>query len=136
MAKKKTYTPMPALPPDLAARYQAMLAVLMGELTVSEAARRLGLSRNHFQSLTHRALGSLIEELGAHKSGRRARTPEEKRLREEAERLHRENERLRQKVETTDRILKVASGLLKGRLGHGTRRDPRSKVPETSAEEG
>ena len=134
---KKTYTPMPAVPPEVAVRYQTMLAVLSGELTVSEAARRLSLSRNHFQSLMHRALGSLIQGLGAHRSGRPSRPEEEKRLREEAEQLRQENERLRQRAETTDRILEVASGLLQGRIAQGTRRERRQKRPgSTSTEEG
>ena len=38
-----------------------MMAVISGELTVSEGARRLGLSRNHFQTLLHRGLGALID---------------------------------------------------------------------------
>ena len=134
---KKTYTPMPAVPPEVAARYQTMVAVLSGELTVSEAARRLGLSRNHFQSLMHRALGSLIQELAAHRSGRPARPEEEKRLREEAEKLRQENERLRQRAETTDQLLEVASGLLRGRIAHGARRERGPKrAGKPSTEEG
>jgi transposase-like protein len=134
---KKTYTPMPAVPPELAARYQTMMAVLSGELTVSEAARRLGLSRNHFQSLMHRALGSLIRELGAHRSGRPARPEKEKSLREEAKKLRQENERLRRRAETTDRILEVASGLLQGRSDRGVRHERRQRRPsKTSTEEG
>jgi hypothetical protein len=134
---KKTYIPMPGVPPEVAGRYQTMLAVLCGELTVSEAARKLSLSRNHFQSLMHRALGSLIQELGTHRSGRPARSPEEKRLREEAEQLRQENERLRQRAETTDRILEVASGLLQGRIAHGQTREGRGKrSAKISTEEG
>ena len=60
---RKSYTALPVVPPELAVRYETVMAVMSGALSVSEGARRLGLSRNHFQSLLHRALGSLIEEL-------------------------------------------------------------------------
>lgn len=134
---KKTYTPLPAVAPEVAERYQTMVSVLSGELSVSEGARRLDLSRNHFQSLLHRALGSMLEELGGHKSGRPAASPEEKRLRAEAEKLRQENERLRQRVETTEGILEVASGLLGGRISQGTSRERRGKhAGKTSPEEG
>ena len=48
--KKATYTPMPHVPPELRGRYEAVVGVLSGTTTVSEAARRVGLSRNHFQT--------------------------------------------------------------------------------------
>jgi hypothetical protein len=40
--------------PALAARYEVMVAVMSGAVMVSEGAKRLGLSRNRFQSLLHR----------------------------------------------------------------------------------
>ncbi len=46
---KATYTPMPPVPEALRGRYEgAVMGVLSGATTVSEAARRLDLSRNHF----------------------------------------------------------------------------------------
>lgn len=122
---KKSYTALPAVPAEVAPRYDTVMSVLSGELTVSEAARRLGLSRNHFQSLLHRALESLIEELRPKAGGRPVRPEGERRLLKEAEKLRQENERLRRRVETTDRILGVASGLLKGRMERRTRRERR-----------
>jgi len=55
---KKTpkYTPAPEVPSELQDRYQAVLEVLSGQTTVSEAARRLGMPRNHFQTIMHRGL--------------------------------------------------------------------------------
>lgn len=126
---------MPTVPPEVAMRYETMMAVLSGELTVSEGARRLDLSRNHFQTLMHRALGSLIESLGS-KPGGRPPTPErEKRLQRQAEKLLLENARLRRRVETTDRILGVASGLLRGRIGRGSRREAGGRASKTASED-
>jgi hypothetical protein len=131
---KKTYTALPVIPPELAARYEVMVAVMSGTLTVSEGARRLGLSRNHFQSLLHRALGSLIGELGP-KAGGRPPTPlRERQLEEETGRLRLENERLQRRVETAERILGVASGLLRGRMDRGARRERGPKRPATEDE--
>jgi hypothetical protein len=53
--KKKTYTKKPEPPEELRTRYEAILSVLGGTLTVAEAARRLDLSRPHFQSKAKRS---------------------------------------------------------------------------------
>ena len=42
---KPSYTPLPEVPEDLRARYAAVLAVMSGQTTVTEAAEKLGLSR-------------------------------------------------------------------------------------------
>jgi hypothetical protein len=134
---KKSYEAMPAVPPEVAIRYETMMAVLSGELTVSEGARRLDLSRNHFQTLMHRTLGSMIDSLSS-KPGGRPPTPErEKQLQKQTEKLLLENARLRRRVETTDRILGVASGLLRGRIGREkSRREPGGdRSPKTPTED-
>jgi transposase-like protein len=119
--EKKSYTAMPKVPPEIAQRYETVMAVLSGELSVSEGARRLDLSRNHFQTLMHRMQAVMIESLQP-KAGGRPVTPErEKRLQRDLEKLQAENARLQRKVDTTDRILGVASGLLRGRIGRESR---------------
>jgi hypothetical protein len=50
-------------------------------------------------------------------AGRPAPPSSERRLQQELDQLRKENRRLRERVETTDRILHLASGMLKGRLG-------------------
>ena len=51
-----------------------------------------------------------------------------------AGRLQRENEQLRRRVETTDRILNMASGLLQGRMERGMRRERGARKPTTEDE--
>ena len=131
---KKTYTPLPAVPPELTARYETVMAVMSGSLTVSEGARRLGLSRNHFQSLVHRTLGSMIEELGPKAGGRPPMGAREKQLELESGKLRLQNERLLRRVETTERILGLASGMLQGRMDRGVRRERHPKKPATEDE--
>src|SRR5438552_1687393 len=61
MSKSHRYTPAPEVPAEMKDRYQKMLEVLAGRLTVAEAARQLGMSRNHVQHLMHRGLQAFLE---------------------------------------------------------------------------
>ena len=131
---KKSYATLPEVPPELAARYETVTAVMAGTLTVSEGAKRLGLSRNRFQSLVHRALGSVIEELGPKAGGRPPMPARERELELEAGKLRRQNERLLTKVATAERILGVASGFLQGRADRGRRREHTEKKPDAEDE--
>jgi hypothetical protein len=124
---KATYTPMPQVPPELLGRFEAVVRVLSGTMTVSAAARSVGLSRNHFQTVMHRGLEGLIEGLKPRPAGRPSLPEREQHLLEENERLREENARLSERTETTDRLLEVASGLLRGRV-QASGRAPRSKA--------
>jgi transposase len=124
--KKPTYTPLPDVPKEVQERYQVLLEVLAGKETVSGGARRLQLSRNHFQSLLHRGLEGLLEGLSPKPSGRPAKPEREVQLESELERLRRENEKLQARVETVDRLLGVASGLMRGRI----QPTPKSRRPK------
>jgi len=110
------YTPLPVVPEEALPRLAVVVEVLAGIRTVSAAARELGMSRNRFQSLLHRALGALAQEVMVHPAGRPARAPELTRMRMELNRLQRENAKLRGQVGSTERLLEVASGLLQGRI--------------------
>jgi len=110
------YAPLPVVPEPVLPRLAVVVEVLAGIKTVSAAARELGLSRNRFQSLLHRALGALAREVMVHPAGRPARAPELARMRAELNRLQRENAKLRSQVGSTERLLTVASGLLQGRI--------------------
>lgn len=125
--KKKTYVSAPAPAPEQAERYQVMLQVLSGQLTVSAGAKQLGMSRNHFQTLLHRGLEGFIDKASPKPSGRPAKSPREAKLEAENERLRRHNARLQERVDTIDRLLGVASDMLKGRV-EPTRRGRKSKA--------
>lgn len=133
-AHKPSYTPLPAIPPELRPRLLVILQVLDGAMSVTAGAQALGLSRNHFQTLLHRGVAGLIEAIGAKSAGRRPRGPVVKGLQGEIERLERENAKLRQRVETTDRLLEVAGGLLHGRISPGRREARARKASGVSGE--
>jgi transposase/transposase InsO family protein len=130
--RKKTYVSAPEPPADQAARYQTILEVLSGKLTVSAAAKQLGMSRNHFQTLMHRGLEGLIEKTSPQPSGRPAKNPREAALEVENERLRRQNAQLQERVDTIDRLLGVASDMLKGRV-EATGRGRKSKASATAS---
>jgi transposase len=116
MSKKSNYEKQPAVSPEMRERYRVMLEVLAGALSVSEGARQLGLSRNHFQTLMHRGLAGMIEAMTPKAPGRPATPAREAELAAENERLRRDNERLQGRVDTIDRLLGVASDMLQGRV--------------------
>jgi transposase-like protein len=117
MAKpKKTYTPAPQVPAPMSERLEMIMEVLAGRRTVTEAARTLGMSRNHFQTILHRGLAGMVESITPQPSGRPGKPKEMLELEAQLERLKRENAHLQERVGTTDRLLEVASGLLQGRI--------------------
>ena len=134
MNKNKSYSPAPKVAPRLEERLDLILEVLAGKTTVSEAARRLSISRNHFQTLLHRGLTGLVQGVSPKPGGRPAKPQELIELEAELERLRRENAQLKERVGTTDRLLEVASGLLHGRI-RPTGRAARPKKAKGSAGE-
>lgn len=125
----KSYTPLPAVPPDLTERYRVVMEVLSGALSVSEGARKAGLSRNHFQTLVHRASEGIIEGLSPKEAGRPPMPKAERRLQLETLRLKKENERLLHRAHVSDRLLGVATSLL-----HPRRKRKTPSEPEGSTE--
>lgn len=116
MGKNKSYTPAPEIPDEIAQRLMAVMEVLAGVKTVSEAARGLNLSRNHFQTILHRGVNALLAEITPKTAGRPAKPEALATLEAEVEKLRRENAQLQSRVGSTDRLLEVASGLLHGRI--------------------
>ncbi len=135
MSEKKTsYTPAPEVPEQVLERYRTMLRVLSGEMTVSEAARSLKLSRPRFLTLMHRGMGALVEAIAVQAPGRPARSEREKQLEEQNAKLQSENARLHRRTEMIDRILTVTTQLARGRAPSRPR--SRKKATDKDDEEG
>ncbi len=131
--KPPAYTAAPRVPAPGLARYQTMLAVLGGALTVSEGARSLRLSRPRFQTLLHRGLTGFVTALEMKRPGRPPRPAREVTLAEENARLRRENTRLRAQVAQTGRLLQLASASLTARSQAGGRLRRRAPAKRPAA---
>lgn len=131
MGRKTNYTPSPVVGPEELARLAAIVEVLAGIKTVSAAARTLNLSRNHFQTLLNRGVTGLVTSIAAKPPGRPTKAKAVVTLERELKRLERANARLSKRVEATERLLQVASGLLHGRI-----RPRRRSVKASSRDEG
>jgi transposase len=114
--KKAKYTKQPESDAEIQERLLWVLRAMLGEVDKSEAAKQLGLSRTQLHNLVNQTAQALVDSVTPKKAGRPARSATEKELEEDNERLRRENERLRQRVETVDRLLGVASDMMKGRV--------------------
>lgn len=138
MAKNKppTYTPAPEPPeePELRQRFAQIVAVLAQTQTVSGAARTLDLSRNHFQTILHRVIAAMIEELTPKPAGRPAKPAREAELEAENARLQAENEALRTRTEAVERMLTVVGSIASGRT-RLPRSQPRSRGKKTKTED-
>src|SRR5687767_8669779 len=132
--RKSDYVPEPEVPEEIRARYATILEVISGAITVAEGARRLGLSRNRFQTLLHRAQAGMIGELAPKPSGRpKEKSNDERAMLDENERLRKENERLQGRIETFERLLGVAGDLLRGRQPKRRGRNSRSKTSTSTS---
>lgn len=132
---QKSYTPAPQVPPEVAERVTLIHEVMAGKRTVSEAARRLGMSRNRFQSILHRGLEALVESVGPQPAGRPAKPKEMASMQAELDRVKRENARLQEQVGASERMLQVVSGMLQGRI-RPARQSRARRTPSTSDEKG
>ena len=85
--KESDYEKAPQVPETVSPLFQAVMDVQAGKLTVAEAARQVGLSRNRFQTRMHRALRGLITELQDKPQGRPPKPEREAELEKELEAL-------------------------------------------------
>jgi hypothetical protein len=125
---RKRYVPSPEVADELQQKWQTVLKAYVGMIEVSEGARELGWSRNHFQTVMHRAMTAAIATLEPQPRGRRAKPERERELEEENARLKNELSRSQKEVASVTRILEVATSFVKSRS-----RAPRTKAETTVA---
>jgi hypothetical protein len=126
-----SYTPAPEPPtdPELRRRYNTVLAVIRDEQTMTGAAHSLDLSRNHFQTLFHRALQAMIDSITPKPAGRPAKPEREAMLEAENTKLKAQLATLEEKLATMDRLLDIVGGIASGReaLTKRVRKSPAKK---------
>lgn len=97
-------------------RLEVCILVGSGQLKVTEGARRLGISRNRFQSIYHSALGAMIEDLMPKPAGR-PKKPESSTLAEENERLRREVAELQKDRAFQEEVITNLADIVKEQAG-------------------
>lgn len=129
--RPSTYTAAPEPPSDpaLRKRYDQIMAVIAGTQTVAGAARDLGMSRNHFQTILHRGIAALMEAITPKPAGRPAKPEREAALEEENEDLKAEVQALKTRAAMMDRLMTVVSDINSGRepLPRARGRSPKKK---------
>src|SRR5205085_7358055 len=108
-----TYTPAPELPtdPTLRRRFEVVMAALTQQTTVTAAAASLAMSRNHFQTILHRVLHAIIEEITPKPAGRPAKPAREAELEAENARLRAELASINERSAMIDRLMGVVGGI-------------------------
>jgi transposase-like protein len=134
VSKKKTYTPMPEVPEAVREKFLTVMAVQSGAMTVSDGARKLGMSRNQFQSLMHKAMAGMIDAMTPKSPGRKPLPAEQATLRAEREKLKRENDKLKTQVGTTHQMLEMVADIFNRRIDRATsHRESKPKATKKSA---
>jgi transposase-like protein len=106
--KPPSYTPAPTLEPRQVELYTMVLRVLSSKLTVSQAARELGMPRIRFQTWMHRAQQGLIAGITPRPAGRPESPPPDRSVARQNEQLQQENERLRTQLERQSELMLAA----------------------------
>lgn len=134
-----TYTPAPEPPtdPDLRRRYEAIMGVLAQRLEVTTAAESIGMSRNHFQTILHRAINAIIESITPKPAGRPAKPVREASLEAENAKLKLELASLQDRSAMIDRLMGVVGGIASGRTplpqSRGRSKKKKAEDPEPAA---
>lgn len=112
--------------------YEAVLKVLSGAMTVTQAAESVDLSRLRFQTRMHRGLNGLLEALAEKPRGRRPTPEAEQALKEEVQRLRQENAELTERVESIVRMMGATSEWMRKGLQSAARNRKMRPSAETA----
>jgi predicted DNA-binding protein (UPF0251 family) len=131
--KKASYTKKPSAESSVLSKLDVIVRVQSGLMTVSDGARALGLSRNHFQTVMHEALGAMIESLTPKKAGRPAKDQHLKELEDESGKLQKENDELKKQVALQENALQTLVDIVK-QQSNIRPREQRSKKQKSTTE--
>jgi hypothetical protein len=112
-----SYLPEPKVPSSLRLRYETIAAAVAGQITVTEAAQRVGMARVNFQSLVHRVQAAMLRALEPRPSGRPPKPPEVKDLEAKVNKLEAEVAKLTKQVHSMDELLGVAGDVIRDLRG-------------------
>jgi hypothetical protein len=109
---------------DLTERTRIFLAASVGELSVTEACQKLGITRQRFYELEDRAVAGFFDALAPRKAGRpKKNTDPTVEIRSELEELRRENKKLWLYIKVLQKLAGIADrGKKPGRRSKATGR--------------
>ena len=129
-----TYHERPAVPSEMKRRFELMKAVLGDRITISEAARELGIARVNMQSLAHRVEAAMVEALTPRPSGPRPKPESEKHLEARVKELEKRNAKLEEQLQAADAMMGAAGEIIRSLRGLPPRNSAsRSAKPRTRA---
>ncbi len=100
---------------DLGERSRIFLAASIGEIPVTEACQKLGITRQRFYELEDRAVLGFLEALAPRKAGRPRKTTDPTTgIRGELEELRRENKKLWLYIKVLQKLAGIEPGGKKG----------------------
>jgi len=135
--RKSDYTPRPNIDeevhPEVLRRLEVISRVMSGQTSVTDAAAELGLSRNRFQTIYHRGLGAMMEELEEKPPGRPPKDPTIASLEAENARLASEVRSLTIQLDASRHATLNLAEMVRLQHSIGNSRSPRTR-PSTKTE--
>src|SRR5262245_35970054 len=138
-----SYQARPTVPPDHQRRFDLIRAVIGERLSISEAAKELGIARVNMQTIVHRAETAIAETLQPRSTGPTPKPAEVKELAAQVKLLAKRNMKLEEQRQAQDGVLGAAAEISRSLLGlprrKSTTSSPRSppspKVPSSDDED-
>jgi transposase-like protein len=137
-----TYEGRPTVPAEHQRRFDLIRAVIGERITMSEAARELGIARVNMQTAVHRAEAAIASTLMPRTTGPAAKPRREKELEAEVKLLAKRNAKLEEQLQAQDDMLAVAGEIIRSLRGlppkksaTSSPRSPRSPKEPSSNDE-
>ncbi len=112
-----TYETQPEIAPELKKRYELIREVLADRMTISDAAKELGIARVNMQSLIHRADQAIASSLEPRPTGPVPKPEAEKALEARVAQLEKENAKLHKQLQAADDMMMAAGEIIRSLRG-------------------
>jgi transposase-like protein len=112
-----TYENQPEVPPELKQRFDVVRAVIGGQMTISDASKKLDIARVNMQTLVHRVEAAMVNALQPRSTGPTALPDTEKKLRARLEELEKQNAKLHKQLMAADDMMMAAGEIIRSLRG-------------------
>jgi hypothetical protein len=112
-----TYETQPEIPSELNKRFSLIRAVVAERMTISDAARELGIARVNMQTLVHRAEAAIVTALEPRSTGPVPKPATEKKLEARVAQLEKDNAKLKKQLQAADDMMMAAGEIIRSLRG-------------------